>query len=157
MVQITPLLQALAVIAQVVYGAHPAGVNALAGRQTSGSDPSDSNPFSQCSTCGVLETIANCGNATDLHSCLCASGNGQNLATCESCLVSMGYDDASSAQDTVDGWNQDCGGNYQLNPSGGSSGGSPSGGGKGGAMEMRAAVGMAVGLTSVAVGSLFVL
>ncbi|KAG0694621.1 hypothetical protein DFH29DRAFT_959312 [Suillus ampliporus] len=112
MVQITPLLQALAVVAQASPAAHDVSPNALAVRQIS-----TSGLPSQCqSSCQVVNTITNCGTSV---SCVCASSVGPDLQSCMNCLVAADPAVQTDAQSVIDSWNEGCGGSLSLN--GGSS------------------------------------
>ncbi|KIK32080.1 hypothetical protein CY34DRAFT_19311 [Suillus luteus UH-Slu-Lm8-n1] len=109
MVQITPLLQLLAAVAQ----APPASVvrdvspNALAVRQVNTSDLP-----SQCqNTCQVVNTITNCGSSL---SCVCASTIGTQLQSCMSCLVSAEPSASTDANSAMNSWDEACGGSLTL-------------------------------------------
>ncbi|KAH7907125.1 hypothetical protein BJ138DRAFT_534923 [Hygrophoropsis aurantiaca] len=157
MVQITSLLRALVIVAPAVLRARSTELGGLIARQSIGTDPTGSNGTSPdaCDTgCQVLENISTCDdNSSDssaLRSCLCTSSIGQNLVTCQNCLISAGAEDKTSAQGVLDSWNQACGGNLKLDGSGSSGKGS-------GASRKHVFIGMVVGLTSAAVGSFLVL
>ncbi|KAJ8594200.1 hypothetical protein M405DRAFT_858323 [Rhizopogon salebrosus TDB-379] len=111
MVQITPLLNALAAVAHVYPVARDASPNSLAVRQVDTSDLP-----AQCQTsCQVINTMTNCGSSL---SCICATSIGSQLQSCMSCLTEAEPSVQSDAQSSISSWNEACNGDLTL--SGGS-------------------------------------
>ncbi|KAG0694623.1 hypothetical protein DFH29DRAFT_959327 [Suillus ampliporus] len=107
MVQITPLLQALAIASQAYPAARDVSPRALAVRQVDTSDLP-----SQCqSSCQVINTITDCGSTL---SCICVSSVGTDLQSCMNCLVAAEPSVETDAQSAIDNWNVACGGSLTL-------------------------------------------
>ncbi|KAG1880895.1 hypothetical protein F4604DRAFT_1748643 [Suillus subluteus] len=107
MVQITPLLQVLATVAQAPPFVRDVSPNALAVRQVDTSDLP-----SQCqSTCQVINTMTNCGSSL---SCICASSLGTQLQTCMDCVVAAEPSASTDADSAIESWNEACGGSLTL-------------------------------------------
>ncbi|KAN0078065.1 hypothetical protein V8E55_010122 [Tylopilus felleus] len=117
MVQIAPLLQAMSVASRFIPT--DSNSNDLAVRQSF--DPIDP-PVACQSSCQVVNTLDNCNEST---TCICASSLGSQLQQCMNCFVSNVPSVQIEAQNVLDDWNQECGGELFLTS--GSASGSGSG------------------------------
>ncbi|KAG2119299.1 hypothetical protein DEU56DRAFT_918662 [Suillus clintonianus] len=107
MVQTTPFLQALAVVAQAPPIVPYISSNTLAVRQVNTTDLP-----SQCqTTCQVINTISDCGSTL---SCICVSSIGTQLQTCMNCLVAADPTVSIDANSAIESWNEACGGSLSL-------------------------------------------